>query len=107
MLHSLGVNQLGTEKRREKRLIVRDLTKGELFHPGTRQYFSVEKVRDVSSKGIGLTVGGFLRQGEQVRLGFKHGRTHMQMYGYVAWCSPILDDSHDSGSGSFLMGVSL
>ncbi|ATX82532.1 PilZ domain-containing protein [Mariprofundus ferrinatatus] len=97
------------EKRKEKRLIVRDLTKGELYHPGTGQYFTVEKVRDVSSKGVGLNVNGYLRQGEQVRIGFKHGRTHLQMYGHVAWCSQAMDDLSDGDvkSSSFMMGISL
>lgn len=97
-----------TEKRREKRLIVRDLLKGELYHPGTSQYFSVEKVRDISSMGIGLRVNCFLRQGEQVRLGFKHGRTHLQMYGFVVWCDALPDDLEMVGEERlFSMGITL
>ena len=99
---------MGPEKRKEVRLIARDMSKGELYHPATCQYFIVEKVRDVSSMGIGLNINGYLRQGEQIRLGFKHGRSHLQMYGYVAWCSSsAVESSDDKTSASFMMGISL
>jgi len=99
---------LGVEKRKEVRLISRDMSKGELYHPATCQYFTVEKVRDVSSMGIGLSVNGFLRQGEQIRLGFKHGRSHLQMYGYVAWCSAAaIESTDDKTPALFMMGISL
>ena len=95
------------EQRREKRLIAHEMSKGELFHPGTSQYFTVESVHDVSSEGMGLKVGGYLRQGEQVRLGFKRGRVHVQMSGYVVWCTPESETRSEKGPALFMMGVHL
>ena len=98
---------MGVEQRKEERLVARDMSNGELYHPGTCQYFKVERVRDVSAKGMGLTVSGFLRQGEQVRLGFKRGRVHVQMYGHVVWCIPDEITAGDDKMSLFMMGVSL
>ncbi len=96
------------EQRNEERHVARDMSKGELYHPGSGLYLKVESVRDVSSKGIGLKVDSFLDNGEKIRLGFKRGRTHVQMYGHVAWCVPaeeLLSD--DEGLGLFMMGITL
>ena len=93
------------ELRKEQRLVSRGVSKGELYHPGSGQYLTVEKVRDISSKGVGLKVGSFLEQGEKVRLGFKRGRAHVHMDGYVAWCAPIETD--DQELASFMLGITL
>ena len=95
------------EQRKEQRLAARDISTGELYHPGSSQYFTVERVQNVSPRGMGLKVNGFLRQGEQIRLGFKRGRVHVQMYGYVVWCAPDKTVGSDEQSSSFLMGVTL
>ncbi len=93
------------EQRREERLLARGISKGELFHPGSGQYLEVDRVHDISPLGVSLKVGAFLERGEKIRLGFKRGRAHLQMFGLVAWCMPI-----DTGSGepeSFMMGIGL
>jgi hypothetical protein len=96
------------EQRKEERFIARDMSKGELYCPGSGQYFKVESVHDVSSKGIGLQVNACLQQGEKVRLGLKRGRAHIHIYGYVVWCSPVGDASpDDKESGSFRVGINL
>ena len=92
------------DKRKEERFIARDMSNVELYCPGSSQYFKVETVHDVSGRGVGLQVNAFLSQGEKVRLGLKHGRTHIQSYGYVVWCSPVGDDKE---AASFTMGVKL
>ena len=96
------------EQRKENRLIARELSQGELYHPGSGLYLTVESVRNVSLNGIGLKVNASLDQGARVRLGFKYGRTHMQMYGHVVWCVPVEDESSgDRESSSFIMGITL
>jgi len=96
------------EQRREERLEARDMSTGELFHPGSGMYLKVESVRDVSSKGIGLKVSGSLQQGEKIRLGFKRGRAHIQMYGHVVWCASVEAVSPDDDLlGPFMMGITL
>lgn len=99
---------MANEKRKEERFIARDKSKGELYCPASGQYLKVERVRDVSSGGIALQVNAGLHQGEKVRLGLKHGRAHVHMYGYVVWCAPAGDASpDDKESGSFMMGINL
>lgn len=94
--------------RKEARVVARDLSKGELYHPNSGQYLKVKSVRDVSIDGIGLMVDSFLDQGEKIRLGFKYGRGHIEMYGYVVWCSPAESSpEEDSSTETFMMGVSL
>lgn len=95
------------EQRNEERHVARDMSKGELYHPGSGLYLKVEEVRDVSSKGIGLKVDSFLDQGEKIRLGFKRGRTHIQMYGHVVWCTPVEGVSPDDAVALFMMGIAL
>ena len=77
------------EKRKEERFISREMSKGELYCPGSGQYFKVDGVHDASSKGMGLRVSAGLQKGEKVRLGFKRGRAHIYMYGFVVWCAPV------------------
>jgi hypothetical protein len=90
------------EQRKEERFIARDMSKGELYCPSLGQYIKIESVRDISFKGIGLRVNADLQQGEKVRLGFKRGRAHIHMYGYVVWCAPSEDMP-----GLFMMGINL
>ncbi|MES0372270.1 MAG: PilZ domain-containing protein [Mariprofundaceae bacterium] len=98
---------MAIEQRSEERHVARDMSNGELYHPGSGLYLKVEQVRDVSSRGIGLKVDSFLDQGEKIRLGFKRGRTHVQMYGYVAWCAPVEEASPDDAVALFMMGIAL
>lgn len=99
---------MAIEQRNEERHVARDMSKGELYHPGSGLYLKVEKVCDVSSSGISLMVNTFLHQGEEVRLGFKRGRVHIQMYGHVAWCASAEEMfSDDEESGLFMMGIAL
>lgn len=93
---------MSIEHRREERLMTPDLSRGELFHPGSGQCFKVESVRDVSIQGIGLNVGGSLDQGEKVRMAFDRGKAHMELYGRVVWCAPLAADEKTS---SFMMGI--
>ena len=96
------------EQRNEERLVARGMSKGELYHPDSGLYLKVERVRDVSSKGMGLTVDAPLNKGEKIRLGFKRGRAHIQMYGHVVWCAPAEAISPDDELlNSFLMGIVL
>lgn len=99
---------MAKEQRKEERFIARDMSKGELYCLSSGQYLKVDIVRDVSSKGICLQIDTFLHRGEKVRLGFKHSRAHVQMYGYVAWCAPAGDASPDDKEpDSFMMGINL
>lgn len=96
------------EQRREERLAARDMSKGELYHPGSGQYLKVDGICDISSTGIGLKVNAYLPQGEKVRLGVKYRRAHVHLYGQVVWCAPL---SHGSAeveeSDLFMMGITL
>ena len=75
------------EKRSESRTTpISDNAKGELFHAGSKRYFSLMAVRDISRHGMGLLVDDFLRRGEEVRLAFKYGRVHTYSYAQVMWC---------------------
>ncbi|NWF36060.1 PilZ domain-containing protein [Mariprofundus sp. KV] len=100
---------MGVEQRKEERSSAPELSKGELFHPGSGQYLHVESVRDLSFTGIGLKVEAPLDEGEEIQLGFKHfGRAGFQIYGRVVWCSPVTDEvSGDQSTVSFMMGISI
>jgi hypothetical protein len=93
------------EQRREERLPARGISKGELFHPNSGEYFSVKEFRDISSMGVGLTVDTRLDQGEQIRFGFKRGRVHLSMFGFVVWCLP--EGSTAGEPESYMMGIQL
>lgn len=93
------------EQRREERLIARGISKGELFHPGSGKYLEVDRVHDISSMGMRLKVNCSLERGEKVRLGFKRGRSHLQMFGLVAWCALV--DAESDELESFMMGIGL
>ncbi|NWF36058.1 PilZ domain-containing protein [Mariprofundus sp. KV] len=98
---------VSVEQRKDERFAARELSKGELYHPNSGQYLRVKSVRDVSIDGIGLMVDAFLEQGEKIRLGFKYGRSHIQMYGRVIWCSPAPSELSEGDSTLFMLGVSL
>lgn len=99
---------MAVEQRKDERFAARELSKGELYHPNSGHYLKVKNVRDVSIDGIGLIVDAFLEQGEKIRLGFKYGRSHIQMYGFVVWCAPDVDGLAEGESpASFMLGVSL
>ncbi|NWF38086.1 PilZ domain-containing protein [Mariprofundus sp. NF] len=100
---------MGVEQRKEERSSAPELSKGELFHPGSGQYLHVESVRDVSFTGIGLRVCSPLDEGEEIQLGFKYfGRAGFQIYGRVVWCSPVSEEAAgDQSSGAFMMGISM
>jgi len=96
------------EQRKEERLAAAALTTDELFHLGSKKYFSVERVRDISSGGIGLEVMGFLHEGERVRIGLDSGTSHVQLYGRVVWCAPASQLTSKRGDGTlFIMGIKL
>lgn len=96
------------EQRKDVRLAAVSLTTDELFHIGSKKYFTVEKVRDISCGGIGLEVMGFLHEGERVRIGLGSGISHVQLYGRVVWCAPASQLTSTQGKGSlFIMGIKL
>lgn len=98
---------MSAEQRKGERFPARELSKGELYHPNSGQYLSVKSVRDVSIDGMGLMVDTFLEQGEKIRLGFKYGRSHIQMYGRVVWCTPAGGERAEDNPALFMLGVSL
>ena len=99
---------MSKEQRKDVRLAAVSLTTDELFHIGSKKYFTVEKVRDISCGGIGLEVMGFLHEGERVRIGLGSGISHVQLYGRVVWCAPASQLTSTQGKGSlFIMGIKL
>jgi hypothetical protein len=99
---------LGTEQRKHERTAAARLQKGKLYLDSTKRCFQVQAVRDVSPFGIGLVVDGFINNGEKVRLKFAHNNSHIQMYGQVAWSSPMDTDSVSVGNHHFSqLGISL
>jgi hypothetical protein len=98
---------VSAEQRKDERFAARELSKGELYHPNSGQYLRVKSVRDVSIDGIGLMVDAFLEQGEKIRLGFKYGRSHIQMYGRVIWCAPAASELSEDEASLFMLGVRL
>ncbi len=98
---------MSVEGRKEERTATHELSIEELLHINSGNNFTVEGVRDVSFNGIGLNVNTDLKRGEKVRLDFNYrGSTRFQVYGRVAWCSPVTTGLTDDLPCLFMMGVS-
>lgn len=91
------------ERRREERLIDWGISKGELFHPNSGTYLTIEKIRDISSMGVGMNVSQCLNRGEKIRFGFKRGRVPLMLFGFVAWCIPV--ETESDKPISYRMGI--
>ena len=77
------------EHRRAERVIPVQQPKGTLVLYVEDQGFDVKSVRDVSPFGAGVCIESDINKGTKIRLNYQIEGDDLQVFGIVAWSSPV------------------
>ncbi len=97
----------------EKRLIPRiplgEIVQGSLALLLHGQRIPIDSLRDISQSGLSFSIHQSIDVSEKIAIAYTDTHVKVEVFGRVAWCSPILkpDGQAQAAPGSYLVGVEL
>lgn len=96
------------EKRKHKRIALRDGLKGTLGLRVAERHYPVAMVKDVSSHGVNIAVGEDVPERTRVTIEFADAKLRLDVYGIVAWCARGTPERTDMADpDGFILGIEL